>query len=266
MPIPIFQVDSFTQQPFAGNPAGVCFLTAPRSDAWMVSVAQEMNLSETAFLLPVEDNRYNLRWFTPKREVSLCGHATLAAAHILWQKHFLPADRQAVFDTKSGLLTADQEAGDWIALNFPARQTEEVEPPAGLIEAIGAQNIQFIGRYRNSNLIEVADEADVRAVEPDFAALLRVDTRSVIVTARSAARAFDFVSRYFAPAVGVNEDPVTGAAHCALAPYWAGKLKKSEMSAYQASARGGTVRVRLQGDRVILLGQAVTVFTGDLLA
>lgn len=266
MTIPLFQVDSFTDRPFAGNPAGVCILTAPQDDDWMTSVAREMNLSETAFLLPLADHGYSLRWFTPLREVSLCGHATLAAAHILWQQGYVPVDQQAVFDTLSGGLTADSESEGWIRLNFPARQVAAAEPPPGLMEAIGAQHIQFVGRYRNSNLIEVAGEDDVHAVAPDYAALLQVDARSVIVTARSTNPAYDFVSRYFAPAVGVNEDPVTGSAHCALATYWGDKLGKSEMTAYQASSRGGFLRVRPRGERVELLGQAVTIFAAELQA
>ncbi|HWR66380.1 MAG TPA: PhzF family phenazine biosynthesis protein [Bellilinea sp.] len=266
MTTPLFQVDSFTDRPFVGNPAGVCVLAAPQDDDWLVAVAREMNLSETAFLLPLADHGYNLRWFTPLREVSLCGHATLAAAHILWQQGYVPVDQQAVFDTLSGKLTAYREAEGWIRLDFPARQVASAEPPPGLMEAIGARQVQFVGRYRNSNLIEVAGEEDVRAVTPDFSALLQVEARSVIVTARSTNPAYDFVSRYFAPAVGVNEDPVTGTAHCALATYWGDKLGKSEMTAYQASARGGFLRVRPRGERVELLGQAVTIFAGELKA
>lgn len=266
MSFPLFQVDSFTDKPFTGNPAGVCILSAPKDDDWLVAVAREMALSETAFLLPLADHGYSLRWFTCLREVSLCGHATLAAAHILWQQGYLPGSQQAVFDTLSGELTADREADGWIRLNFPARQVAAAEPPPGFLEAIGAQHIQFVGRYRNSNLIEVAGEDDVRAAAPDFAALLQVEARSVIVTARSTTPAYDFVSRYFAPAVGVNEDPVTGSAHCALATYWGEKLGKSDMTAYQASSRGGFIRVRPRGERVDLLGQAVTVFAGELQA
>jgi PhzF family phenazine biosynthesis protein len=266
MTIPLFQVDSFTDRPFTGNPAGVCILSASKDDDWMVAVAREMALSETAFLLPLADHGYSLRWFTCLREVSLCGHATLAAAHILWQQGFLRVDQPAIFETKSGTLTADLESDGWIRLNFPARHVAAAEPPPGLMSAIGAQHIQFVGRYRNSNLIEVAGEDDVRGVAPDFTALLQVDARSVIVTARSTNPAYDFVSRYFAPAVGVNEDPVTGSAHCALASYWGDKLGKSEMTAYQASQRGGFLRVRPRGERVELLGQAVTIFTGELQA
>lgn len=259
----LYQVDSFTDQPFAGNPAGVCILAAPQTETWMQALAREMNLSETAFLLP-EGAGYRLRWFTPKIEVSLCGHATLASAHILWQQGLIPTVKMAIFETLSGRLTAALEADNWIALDFPVREIVPAEPPTGLLEALGAKNIRFIGRYKNSFLVELADEADVRAVSPDFDALLEVDTRSLVVTAQAADPAFDFVSRYFAPAVGVNEDPVTGSVHCALAPYWGLKLGKAEMRAFQASARGGILRVRPQGDRVIILGQAVTIFEGRL--
>lgn len=263
MTIALYQVDSFTDQPFAGNPAGVCLLAAPQTETWMQALAREINLSETAFLLP-EGAGYRLRWFTPRVEVSLCGHATLASAHILWQQGLIPTDQMAVFETLSGRLTAVLEADNWIALDFPAREVVLAEPPKGLLEALGAKNIRFIGCHKNSFLVEVAGEVDVRAVSPDFDALLKVDTRSLVVTARAADPAFDFVSRYFAPAVGVNEDPVTGSVHCALAPYWGLKLEKAEMHAYQASARGGVLRVRPQGDRVIILGQAVTIFEGRL--
>jgi len=259
----LYQVDSFTDRPFAGNPAGVCILVAPQTEDWMLALAREMNLSETAFLWP-EGPGYRLRWFTPKVEVSLCGHATLASAHILWQQGLIPPDQMAVFETLSGRLTAALEADQWIALDFPAREVLPAEPPSGLLEALGARNIRFVGRYKNSFLVELAGEADVRAVSPDFAALLKMDTRSLVVTARAAEPTFDFVSRYFAPAVGVNEDPVTGSVHCALATYWGSKLGKAEMRAYQASARGGVLRVRPKGDRVIIMGQAVTIFEGRL--
>lgn len=265
MTIPLFQVDSFTSRPFAGNPAGVCILSEPKPDVWMMAVAREMNLSETAFLLP-EGSGYRLRWFTPKVEVALCGHATLASAHILWQQGLLGEDQKALFYTLSGELSAVLETGGWIVMDFPAHRVTAAEPPAGLLEALGVKAARFTGSYRESHLVELAGEDEVRALAPDFSALLRVKTRSVAVTARSADPTFDFVSRYFAPAVGIDEDPVTGSAHCALAPYWAEKLGKPEISAYQASARGGALRARLAGERVLLYGQAVTVLKGELLA
>ncbi len=264
MPITIFQVDAFTNQPFRGNPAGVCLLEAPQPDEWMLGIAREMNLSETAFLLP-EGGSYRLRWFTPAVEVSLCGHATLASAHILWEQGGLQADKTAVFNTLSGELSAMRAADGWIALNFPARFSQAVDAPEGLLGALGLDEPLFVGKYREDFLVEVKDEKIVRELQPDFNRLLDVKTRGVVVSARSATPPYDFVSRFFAPAVGVNEDPVTGSAHCALAPYWASRLGKQSMLAYQASRRGGELRVRLQGDRVILEGQALTVFTGWLL-
>lgn len=259
----LFQVDSFTDQPFAGNPAGVCILPEPQTDIWMTALAREMNLSETAFLWP-EEPGYRLRWFTPRVEVTLCGHATLAAAHILWQQGLVQRNRKISFKTLSGTLNAAMEGDDWIALDFPAQPVAPVETPPMLLKALGLGEVPFVGRYRNSYLVEAARESEVREAFPNFDALLQVDMRSVVVTAKASSPPFDFVSRYFAPAVGVNEDPVTGSAHCALAPYWAAKMQKPEMLAYQVSARGGMLRVRPQGERVILIGQAVTVFEGYL--
>jgi PhzF family phenazine biosynthesis protein len=258
----IYQVDAFTSRPFSGNPAAVCPLDQPRSEEWMRDVAAEMNLSETAFLLP-EGEVYRLRWFTPKAEVTLCGHATLASAHILWEQGALPKGRQAQFETLSGRLTADRN-GDWIALNFPARLTQPVEPPPGLFEALGIERAVFVGRYREDYLVEVEDESLVRGLNPNFSSLLGVETRGTVVTARARGGEFDIVSRFFAPAVGVNEDPVTGSAHCALTPYWSAKLGRAELTACQASARGGVLRLRLAGDRVVIEGQAVTVFKAEM--
>jgi PhzF family phenazine biosynthesis protein len=252
----IYQVDSFTDQPFAGNPAGVCLLPAPAPAAWMQNIAREMNLSETAFLVRQTDG-FELRWFTPAAEVRLCGHATLASAHILWQVGVLAPGEQARFHTLSGLLTAMQHA-DWIEMDFPARPAKPVQPPAGLAEALGAK-FDYIGRDADDYLVELESEAAVRALKPDITALGKLPVRGTIVTARATDTRFDFVSRFFAPAVGVSEDPVTGSAHCCLTPYWADKLGKTEMLAYQASARGGIVRVCLAGERVLLSGQAVTV-------
>src|SRR6266699_380008 len=232
MGLRIVQVDAFASRPFSGNPAGVCVLPAPRDERWMQDVAAEMNLAETAFLHP-ENEGYRLRWFTPKVEVALCGHATLASAHVLWEEGHLAADQQARFHTQSGLLTADH-AGDWIELDFPATPPAPAAAPPGL--------------------------------KPDLAARERVDARGIIVTSRAATPGFDFVSRFFAPQSGVPEDPVTGSAHCALAPYWCERLHRAELTGYQASPRGGVVRVRLAGDRVMLGGQAVTVLRGELLS
>lgn len=262
MALPIVQVDAFTNRPFAGNPAAVCVLPAPRDERWMQDVAREMNLSETAFL-EREDDGYRLRWFTPAAEVALCGHATLASAHVLWEDGHLPRGRQARFHTKSGLLTADAK-GDWIELDFPATPAAPTPPPDGLADALGATP-RWVGRSRFDYLLEVESEEVVRMLRPDFSALERVAARGIMVTSRAATAGYDFVSRFFAPQSGVNEDPVTGSAHCALAPFWSERLKRTEMVAYQASPRGGVVRVRLAGDRVVLGGQAVTVLRGELI-
>jgi predicted PhzF superfamily epimerase YddE/YHI9 len=263
MAVRIVQVDAFTNRPFAGNPAAVCVLPAAPADQWMRDVAREMNLSETAFLVPQADG-YSLRWLTPTVEVDLCGHATVAGAHVLWEDGHLPAGAQARFYTRSGRLLADQR-GDWIELDFPATIAAPSEPPPLLLEALGAK-AQFVGRNKFDYLVEVASEEELRALQPDFATLRRLPVRGVIVTARAATPEFDFVSRFFAPGSGIDEDPVTGSAHCALGPYWSMQMGKTEFTAFQASARGGVVRVCVKDDRVILGGQAVTVLRGELAA
>ncbi len=262
MPVSIVQVDAFTDKPFAGNPAAVCILPSARDEVWMQNVAREMNLSETAFLVR-EGDAFHLRWFTPAVEVALCGHATLASAHVLWECGHLKPGEQARFRTLSGLLTADQR-GDWIEMDFPVKPEEPAEAPAGLSEALGTR-LKYVGRNQFDYLVEVESDGVLRGLKPNFSLLSELPVRGVIVTARTAAAGFDFVSRFFAPGSGVNEDPVTGSAHCCLAAYWAKRLGKTEFVAYQASPRGGVVRVRLQGDRVILSGQAVTVLRGELL-
>jgi PhzF family phenazine biosynthesis protein len=259
--VPIVQVDAFTDRPFGGNPAAVCLLPAPRDERWMQDVAREMNLAETAFLVRDRD-QFQLRWFTPTIEVALCGHATLASAHVLWEDAHLAPHAPARFQTKSGLLTAVRRAG-WIYLDFPSTPAEPAESPAGLTQALGVQP-RAVGRSRFDYLVEVNDEAAVRGVAPDFGALKRIDARGVIVTSRASLRGVDFVSRFFAPASGIDEDPATGSSHCALTPYWSERLGKTELTAYQASSRGGSLRVRLEGDRVILGGQAVTVLRAEL--
>ena len=264
MPTRIVQVDAFTNRPFAGNPAAVCVLQQPKPDSWMRDVAREMNLSETAFLTP-HDGGYNLRWLTPSVEVDLCGHATVASAHVLWEDGHLPAGRQARFHSRSGLLLADRR-GEWIELDFPAKVAVPAEVPHGMMQALGVERANFVGRNVFDYLVEVDSEAALRALAPDHSALRKISARGIIVTARSSMPEFDFVSRFFAPGAGVDEDPVTGSSHTALGPYWAERLGKTEFTAYQASVRGGVVRVRLNGERVILGGQAVTVMTGELLA
>ncbi|MEM7030513.1 MAG: PhzF family phenazine biosynthesis protein [Chloroflexota bacterium] len=262
MPTPIVQVDAFTNQPFAGNPAAVCVLPEARDEAWMQAVAAEMNLSETAFLVQ-ENDGYHLRWFTPQVEVDLCGHATLASAHTLWTEGHLPENEMARFRTRSGLLTAQAVDGDWIELNFPARPPQPVTPPDGLLEALGVTAL-YVGRDKDDYLVEVESDAIVKNLAPDFGRLIAVETRGIIVSSRSSDPTYDFISRFFGPAVGINEDPVTGSAHCCLTPYWADKLGKTTLMAYQASARGGVLQVMLESDRVLLRGQAVTVLRGEL--
>ena len=262
MGLRISQVDAFTDTPFEGNPAAVCLLPSARDDGWMQSVAREMNLSETAFLVHQADG-FGLRWFTPAVEVALCGHATLASAHLLWEEGHLPPARQARFHTKSGLLTGDR-AGEWIELDFPAKREEAAPAPPGLAEALGVTPT-YVGRNQFDYLVEVDAEATVRRLTPNHAALAALPVRGVIVTSRADSADYDFVSRFFAPGSGVPEDPVTGSAHCALGPFWHARLGKSELVAYQASPRGGIVRVRVAGDRVKLGGKAITVLRGELL-
>jgi len=264
MGIPIYQVDAFTEVPFKGNPAGVCLLERAAEASWMQSVAAEMNLAETAF--PVaEGDGFRLRWFTPKVEVRLCGHATLATAHILWERGVLAPDREARFQTLSGLLTARRD-GALIELDFPARPPLP-EPPAWADAVVGALGIKpvHIGMSAEDVLFEAADEETVRSIAPDFATLRALPARGVIVTSRSSDKRYDFVSRFFAPAVGVDEDPVTGSSHTVLVPYWAKKLGKTSLTAYQASARGGVLHLRHEGARVKIAGRAVTVIKGEIL-
>jgi PhzF family phenazine biosynthesis protein len=228
----------------------------------MQDVAGEMNLSETAFLHR-RGEEWELRWFTPATEVELCGHATLAAAHVLWEEGHLPPGAEARFQTRSGLLTARREDG-WIEMNFPAKPEEETTATPELVRALGVSPV-YVGRSHFDALVEVESEEVLRGLRPDLRLLRQVAARGVIVTARAAISGFDFVSRYFAPRVGVDEDPVTGSAHCCLAPYWKRRLERDPLVGFQASARGGVVRVRTEGDRVLLGGQAVTMLRGELL-
>lgn len=257
----IYQVDAFAHKPFTGNPAGVCILERPRDEQWMQDVAMEMNLSETAFLERTDDG-FNLRWFTPRVEVDLCGHATLAGAHILWETGVIHATQEARFHTRSGLLTALKNR-DWIELNFPATPPTPVATPAGLAAALGIVPL-YTGKSRFDYIIEVEAEAIVRNVSPDFGVLKKLGVRGIMVTSRATTPGFDFVSRFFAPGAGVDEDPVTGSSHCCLGPFWSQRLGKRELVAFQASRRGGTLHVCIAGDRVLLQGQAVTVLRGEL--
>ena len=258
----ITQVDAFTDQPFRGNPAAVCVLSAAAEDDWMRKVAMEMNLSVTAFLHPQQDG-FNLRWFTPSVEVALCGHATLASAHVLWEKGHLAAGHEARFHTKSGLLTARQQ-GEWIEMNFPAVIESASPAPDGLAEALGVR-LAYVGKNKFDYIVELESAEIVRKLQPNFTALKTLGVRGVIVTSRSDTPEFDFISRFFAPGSGIDEDPVTGSAHACLGPFWSARLGKKDFTAYQASPRGGIVRVRLDGGRVILGGKAVTVLRGELL-
>lgn len=264
MGTPLFQVDAFTDQPFRGNPAAVCLLAAPAEASWMQQVAAEMNLAETAFLHPIADG-FQLRWFSPTLEVDLCGHATLASAHVLWESGRLAEEETARFHTRSGLLKATR-IEEWIELNFPVTPPAPTALPDGMLEALGIKSALYTGKTQFDYFIEVADEATVRQLQPDFTALGRIPTRGVIVTSQAAMEGFDFVSRFFAPAAGIPEDPVTGSAHCGLTPYWRAKLDKEALVAFQASVRGGVLHVHQNGDRVYLRGQAVTVLYGDLCA
>ena len=259
--VPIYHVDAFTDRAFAGNPAAVCLLARAAQPAWMQRVAAEMNLSETAFLHPL-GRGWRLRWFTPTTEVRLCGHATLASAHVLWETKRLRVDETATFQTLSGRLVA-WRVGEGIEMDFPAKPAAAAVAPRGLTGALGVQP-RFVGRSEFDYLLEVATAEAVRSLRPDFARLAGLPARGIIVTSRSDDPQFDFVSRFFAPAAGVNEDPVTGSAHCTLGPFWAARLNKTAFVAWQASTRGGRVTVQVKGDRVHLGGQAVTTVRGSL--
>jgi PhzF family phenazine biosynthesis protein len=265
MPIDLFQVDAFTPRAFSGNPAAVCLCPEAREPAWMQQVAAEMNLSETSFVVPRPDG-FDLRWFTPTVEVELCGHATLAAAHVLWESGRLAAGAAAHFHTRSGTLIA-AKAGDWIELDFPATPASPVDEASAesqsLLRSLGVR-ARSVGRSRFDYLVEVATADEVSAAAPDMVALKRVDSRAAIVTAPGKPP-YDMVSRVFAPSFGIDEDPVTGSAHCVLGPFWGERLGKQELLAYQASARGGVLRVVLAGTRVKLYGQAVTTSRGLLM-
>ncbi len=252
----LYQVDSFTENPFAGNPAGVCLLESPAQENWMRRMAMEMNLAETAFLYPEKDY-YQLRWFTPAAEVDLCGHATLACAHILFERGGKSEDTVR-FQTRSGMLEAAKK-DDRIELDFPAVPAPPAAPINGLEEALGA-TFTYFGFNGTDYLAEISEASELRQLRPDMRFLSRLGARGIMVTARTDMKDADFISRFFAPGIGIDEDPVTGSAHCALGPYWGAKMGKTELVGYQASARGGYVRVRLLNNRVILGGHAVTVF------
>ena len=259
--IPCLQVDAFTDRPFAGNPAAVCLLDDERDSQWMQAVAAEMNLSETAFVRPQEVG-FELRWFTPAVEVDLCGHATLAAAHVLWSEDIVHSDDIVPFHTRSGVLQCARH-GELIEMDFPATVAEPMQADDGLAEALGV-GPSWVGGSKYDRLVLVESAKELRAMQPDFARLRAVPVRGVIVTCASDDQRFDFLSRFFGPAVGVDEDPVTGSAHCCLGPFWSERLGKTKMTAYQASDRGGVVHIRVADERVYLAGNAVTVLRGEL--
>lgn len=265
MTLPLFQVDAFSDRPFGGNPAAVCLLPHFPGDDWLRSLAAEMNLSETAFLVP-HDQGYQLRWFTPVAEVDLCGHATLAAAHILWSEGFLPEPAIARFVTRSGELTAEHHQG-WIELNFPSQPITDIQSQGDrqILEQIFGRHITFMGEAGPDYFLELDSEQHLRQLQPDFIALAQLSCRGVIVTTRSGEPDLDFISRFFAPQLGIPEDPVTGSAHCSLTPYWGQRLGKTQLVAYQASTRGGWLNLRHSPERVYIRGQAITVFRGELI-
>ncbi len=263
MPTPICVVDAFSSVPFQGNPAAVCVLPAPADPAWMQSVAAELNLSETSFLVRREDGGWDLRWFTPSTEVALCGHATLASAHVLWESGKLLPEETARFHTRSGWLTCEKQSTG-IRMNFPARPAEAVQTPDGLAQMLGA-DVRWCGRSVDDFLVELPHAATLRNLQPDLHALAHLAARGVIVTTASDVPEYDFLSRFFAPSAGVPEDPVTGSAHCTLAPYWGRRLGRTQMRGWQASRRGGEVGMEWVGERVFLTGRAVTVWRGEVL-
>lgn len=259
MRVPLYQVDAFTDRLFAGNPAAVCPLEAWLPDATMQAIAAENNLAETAFFVR-DGNDYALRWFTPTVEVDLCGHATLAAGHIVFR--FIEPERdKANFRTlKAGTLVVAR-SGDMLVMDFPARPAVPTKPPAGLLAALGGK-ARAVLRARD-HLVVYDSAADVATLDPDFAALAKVECWGAIATAPGD-NGIDFVSRFFAPAQGVAEDPVTGSSHCTLVPYWAGRLGKTELEARQLSRRGGALRCTLRSDRVSLAGHAVLYLEGQI--
>ena len=256
----IFQVDAFTSEPFKGNPAGVLLLTTAKPDEWMQDFAREMNLSETAYLLKLQE-KYLLRWFTPKVEVDLCGHATLASAHVLFSEGLVKKDETILFESASGILKARYVDG-WVELDFPAFEVSSGEVTSQIIDALGFEPGEIFESDVNL-LVEMKNHDLVRDYLPDIEKLAMLPYQGLIITSRMEG-GYDFTSRYFAPQAGINEDPVTGSAHCSLAPFWSSKLGKNELKAYQASERGGVLRVRLENNRAFIRGQAVTIFEGEL--
>lgn len=264
MNLPFFIVDAFTNVPFGGNPAAVCIVEQDVDAAWMQNVAAETRLSETAFIQSGSGSRFNLRWFTPTVEVNLCGHATLASALVLWTEDRVPSSQNIEFETKSGLLTATRVA-EGTAVDFPSISSHSIEVPPDLEDVLGIDFV-WVGTAGEDLLIEVDDPVLVKNFQPNFSKLSTVETRrGIIITAKGDTDgSADFVSRFFAPRFGIDEDPVTGSAHCALGPYWGAKLGKQELNGHQVSARGGKIAIILAEDRISLIGNGVTVMKGEL--
>jgi PhzF family phenazine biosynthesis protein len=264
MKLPIFTVDAFTNEPFKGNPAAVCILKEEIPTSLMQSIAFELNLAETAFVLKEKDSdTFSLRWMTPNSEVDLCGHATLATSHTLWQQGICKISDVINYNTRSGLLTAKNENGK-ITLDFPAIPQKKIEYPPELIDAIGGVVPKYVGMTKWNYIIELESERDIINLKPNFDIMLTLPGWGTIITAKADMNGYDFISRFFAPEKGIQEDPVTGSAHCALAPYWQSRLGKDSFLAYQASERGGTLEIKIEGDRVMLTGDAVTVISGEI--
>lgn len=260
--IEIIQIDAFTSEPYKGNPAAVCLMKGPGNEKWMKLVAREMNLSETAFLYPIKGG-YHLRWLTPKSEVDLCGHATLATAHFLYENGHAPIDQPISFKTRVGWVSATKD-GDFITLDFPVNRPKKIKAPSALLKALGVK-ADYVGTYPNAYLVELSSAKAVRELKPDLKALEKLNVLKVCVTAKSDSKKYDFISRLFAPKLGIPEDPVNGNSHTALIPYWCNLLNKSKLRSYYASERGGELFVRLDSDRVKISGKAVTAMRASLL-
>lgn len=263
MGIDFYWIDSFANQAFQGNPAGVCLLQSPIDDLKMQNIAREIGLSETAFVTK-NFSHFELRWFTPTVEVDLCGHATLASAHALWESKIATSESIA-FHTKSGMLTAKKDS-EYVVLDFPTIAIKPLHSPIkNLLESLGINDPLYIGRSDKTVLIEVTSEKCLKNIQPDFELLKEVPIEGVVVTSRSEyPDDYDFVSRYFGPREGINEDPVTGFAHCHLGPYWQTKLNKTKFLAYQASSRGGFIKIDMHDDRILLGGKAITIMKGEI--
>jgi PhzF family phenazine biosynthesis protein len=258
----IYQVDAFTAEPFKGNPACVCILEQEPSGSWMQSIAMEMNLSETAFIFPGEEIR-NIRFYTPEAEIELCGHATLSSSHILYETGIVKNDEEIKFSSKAGILSI-KKRGDWITMNFPSYNLKEIAIPSEFNILTGKQPTELYRAGYGWTLALLKDENEVKTMKPDFQAMKQSEFGDLIVTALSSVPEFDFCVRCFAPALGINEDPVTGSAHCALVPFWNSKTGKSDFISHQVSKREGILKVSLKEDRVEISGQAVTVFKAEM--